>query len=125
MTDTIREFLVLILSASLINNVVLSQFLGLCPFLGVSKKIDTALGMGGACIFVMTLSSLVCSTIYWFVLKPFDLGYLQTIVFILVVAMLVQFVEMILKKIYGLTVQGTWSVSSSYHDKLCGSRCCA
>ncbi|MBQ2609799.1 MAG: RnfABCDGE type electron transport complex subunit A [Butyrivibrio sp.] len=93
-----REFLVLILSASLINNVVLSQFLGLCPFLGVSKKIDTALGMGGACIFVMTLSSLVCSTIYWFVLKPFDLGYLQTIVFILVVAMLVQFVEMILKK---------------------------
>ena len=58
MTDTIREFLVLILSASLINNVVLSQFLGLCPFLGVSKKIDTALGMGGACIFVMTLSSL-------------------------------------------------------------------
>ncbi len=98
MTDTIREFLVLILSASLINNVVLSQFLGLCPFLGVSKKIDTALGMGGACIFVMTLSSLVCSTIYWFVLKPFDLGYLQTIVFILVVAMLVQFVEMILKK---------------------------
>ena len=98
MTDTIREFLVLILSASLINNVVLSQFLGLCPFLGVSKKIDTALGMGGACIFVMTLSSLVCSTIYWFVLKPFDLGYLQTIVFILVVAMLVQFVELILKK---------------------------
>ena len=98
MTDTIREFLELILSASLINNVVLSQFLGLCPFLGVSKKIDTALGMGGACIFVMTLSSLVCSTIYWFVLKPFDLGYLQTIVFILVVAMLVQFVEMILKK---------------------------
>ncbi|MBO4911084.1 MAG: RnfABCDGE type electron transport complex subunit A [Butyrivibrio sp.] len=92
------EFLVLILSASLINNVVLSQFLGLCPFLGVSKRIDTALGMGGACIFVMTLSSLVCSTIYWFVLKPFDLGYLQTIVFILVVAMLVQFVEMILKK---------------------------
>ena len=98
MRDTIMEFLVLILSASLINNVVLSQFLGLCPFLGVSKKIDTALGMGGACIFVMTLSSLVCSTIYWFVLKPFDLGYLQTIVFILVVAMLVQFVEMILKK---------------------------
>lgn len=98
MRETIMEFLVLILSASLINNVVLSQFLGLCPFLGVSKRIDTALGMGGACIFVMTLSSLVCSTIYWFVLKPFDLGYLQTIVFILVVAMLVQFVEMILKK---------------------------
>jgi len=98
MSDTVMEFLALMLSASLINNVVLSQFLGLCPFLGVSKRIDTALGMGGACIFVITLSSLVCSTIYWFVLKPFDLGYLQTIVFILVVAMLVQFVEMILKK---------------------------
>ena len=98
MTDTIIGLLSIMITASLVNNVVLSQFLGLCPFLGVSKRIDTALGMGGACIFVMTLSSLVCSTIYWFVLKPFDLGYLQTIVFILVVAMLVQFVEMILKK---------------------------
>ena len=94
----LKDMLLLLVGSSLVSNVVLSQFLGLCPFLGVSKKIDTALGMGGACIFVMTLSSLVCSTIYWFVLKPFDLGYLQTIVFILVVAMLVQFVEMILKK---------------------------
>lgn len=94
----IGNIIVIAIGSSLISNVVLSQFLGLCPFLGVSKRIDTALGMGGACIFVMTLSSLVCSTIYWFVLKPFDLGYLQTIVFILVVAMLVQFVEMILKK---------------------------
>jgi electron transport complex protein RnfA len=86
------------ISASLVNNVVLSQFLGLCPFLGVSKKTDTALGMGGACVFVITLASLVCSIIYKFILNPLDLSYLKTIVFILVIAMLVQFVEMILKK---------------------------
>ena len=86
------------ITASLVNNVVLSQFLGLCPFLGVSKKTDTALGMGAACIFVITMASLVCSIIYKFILNPLDLSYLQTIVFILVIAMLVQFVEMILKK---------------------------
>lgn len=95
---TILSLVGLMISASLVNNVVLSQFLGLCPFLGVSKKTDTALGMGGACIFVITLASLVCSIIYKFILKPLDLSYLQTIVFILVIAMLVQFVEMILKK---------------------------
>ncbi|MBP3198445.1 MAG: RnfABCDGE type electron transport complex subunit A [Butyrivibrio sp.] len=95
---TILNLVGLMISASLVNNVVLSQFLGLCPFLGVSKKTDTALGMGGACIFVITLASLVCSTIYKFILAPLDLSYLQTIVFILVIAMLVQFVEMILKK---------------------------
>ena len=98
MGETILSLIGLMISASLINNVVLSQFLGLCPFLGVSKKTDTALGMGGACIFVITLASLVCSIIYKFILNPLDLSYLQTIVFILVIAMLVQFVEMILKK---------------------------
>ena len=96
--EVIVNLVGLMITASLVNNVVLSQFLGLCPFLGVSKKTDTALGMGGACIFVITLASLVCSTIYKFILAPLDLGYLQTIVFILVIAMLVQFVEMILKK---------------------------
>lgn len=96
--EVIANLVGLMITASLVNNVVLSQFLGLCPFLGVSKKTDTALGMGGACIFVITLASLVCSTIYKFILAPLDLGYLQTIVFILVIAMLVQFVEMILKK---------------------------
>jgi electron transport complex protein RnfA len=96
--EVIANLVGLMITASLINNVVLSQFLGLCPFLGVSKKTDTALGMGGACIFVITLASLVCSTIYKFILAPLDLSYLQTIVFILVIAMLVQFVEMILKK---------------------------
>ena len=98
MGETIVNLVGLMLSASLVNNVVLSQFLGLCPFLGVSKKTDTALGMGGACIFVITLASLVCSIIYKFILSPLDLSYLKTIVFILVIAMLVQFVEMILKK---------------------------
>ena len=98
MGATILNLVGLMISASLVNNVVLSQFLGLCPFLGVSKKTDTALGMGGACVFVITLASLVCSIIYKFILNPLDLSYLQTIVFILVIAMLVQFVEMILKK---------------------------
>ena len=77
---------------------VLSQFLGLCPFFGVSKKIDTAAGMGGAIVFVITLSSFVTSLIYQFILVPTGLEYLQTIVFILVIAALVQFVEMFLKK---------------------------
>ncbi|WP_034446542.1 electron transport complex subunit RsxA [Butyrivibrio sp. AE2032] len=98
MGEQILSLVALMLSASLINNVVLSQFLGLCPFLGVSKKTDTALGMGAACVFVITMASLVCSIIYKFILAPLDLSYLQTIVFILVIAMLVQFVEMILKK---------------------------
>ena len=98
MGQVILNLVGLMITASLVNNVVLSQFLGLCPFLGVSKKTDTALGMGGACIFVITLASLVCSIIYKFILAPLDLSYLRTIVFILVIAMLVQFVEMILKK---------------------------
>ncbi len=98
MAQTILNLIGMMITASLVNNVVLSQFLGLCPFLGVSKKTDTALGMGAACIFVITMASLVCSTIYKFILNPLDLSYLQTIVFILVIAMLVQFVEMILKK---------------------------
>lgn len=93
-----KELLIILISSALVNNVVLSQFLGLCPFLGVSKKIETAAGMGGAVIFVITLSSFVTSLIYKFILIPTDLEYLQTIVFILIIAALVQFVEMFLKK---------------------------
>lgn len=93
-----KELLLIIVGSALVNNVVLSQFLGLCPFLGVSKRIDTAAGMGGAVIFVITLSSFVTSLIYKFVLVPTNLTYLQTIVFILIIAALVQFVEMFLKK---------------------------
>ena len=93
-----KELLLIIVSSAIVNNVVLSQFLGLCPFLGVSKKIETAAGMGGAIIFVITLSSFVPSVIYRFILVPTNMEYLQTIVFILIIAALVQFVEMFLKK---------------------------
>ena len=93
-----KELLIIAIGAAVVNNVVLSQFLGLCPFFGVSKKINTAAGMGGAVIFVITLSSLVTSLIYQFILVPLDMSYMQTIVFILVIAALVQFVEMFLKK---------------------------
>ena len=94
----IKELLIILVSSSLVSNVVLSQFLGLCPFLGVSRKTSTAAGMGTAVIFVITLASAVAGVIYKFILLPFDLTYLQTIVFILVIAALVQFVEMFLKK---------------------------
>lgn len=93
-----RELIMIAIGAAFVNNVVLSQFMGLCPFLGVSKKIDTAAGMGGAVIFVITISSFVTSVIYRFILVPANITYLQTIVFILVIAALVQLVEMFLKK---------------------------
>ena len=93
-----RELLMIAVGTAFINNVVLSQFLGLCAFLGVSKKMDTAAGMGGAVIFVITISSFVTALIYKFLLLPLIVTYLQTIVFILVIAALVQFVEMFLKK---------------------------
>ena len=93
-----KELILLIISAAIVNNVVLSQFLGLCPFLGVSKKVETAGGMGAAVIFGITIASLVTSLIYKFILATLGLTYLQTIVFILVIAALVQFVEMFLKK---------------------------
>ena len=98
-----RELLIIAIGSALVNNVVLSQFLGICPFLGVSKKVETAAGMGGAVIFVITIASFVTSLIYKFILANEaimggKLVYLQTIVFILVIACLVQFVEMFLKK---------------------------
>ena len=88
----------ILFTAALVNNFVLSQFLGICPFLGVSKKGETAAGMGGAVIFVITIASLITSTLYNLLLLPNDLEYLNTIVFILVIAALVQFVEMFMKK---------------------------
>ena len=96
--ENVKEMLVILIGSSLVSNVVLSQFLGLCPFLGVSKKIETAAGMGSAVIFVITLASAVAGLIYKFILMPLDITYLRTIVFILVIAALVQFVEMVLKK---------------------------
>lgn len=94
----IGELIAIAIGSAFISNVVLSQFLGICPFLGVSKKTDTALGMGSAVVFVITLSSIVTGVIYQFVLVPLGIEYLKTIVFILVIAALVQFVEMFLKK---------------------------
>lgn len=93
-----KELLIILVSSAIVNNVVLSQFLGLCPFLGVSKSVETAAGMGGAIIFVITLSYFVTGIIYNAILVPTNLTYLQTIVFILLIAALVQFVEMFLKK---------------------------
>ena len=92
------SLLIIAIGSALVSNVVLSQFLGICPFLGVSKKVDTAMGMGAAVIFVITISSFVTGLIYKFILIPTGFEYLQTIVFILIIAALVQFVEMVLKK---------------------------
>lgn len=92
-------YILLIVSAIFVNNIVLSQFLGICPFLGVSKKIDTAMGMSGAVAFVMTIATIVTYLIQRLVLDPFQIGYLQTITFILVIATLVQLVEIVLKKV--------------------------
>ncbi len=95
---TVTGLVSILLAAILTNNFVLSKFLGICPFLGVSKKLDTAVGMSAAVIFVMLIATAVTWPIQKFLLDPNDLGYLQTIVFILVIAALVQFVEIILKK---------------------------
>ena len=93
-----KELLIILVSSAIVNNVVLSQFLGLCPFLGVSKSVETAAGMGGAVVFVITIASFITGAIYQFILHPAGFEYLQTIVFILVIAALVQIVEMFLKK---------------------------
>lgn len=98
MGEAMRELLIIVIGSALVSNVVLSQFYGLCPFLGVSKQLKTASGMGIAVIFVITLASLVSGAIYQFILQRFHVEYLRTIVFILVIAALVQFVEMFLKK---------------------------
>ena len=92
-------YLMIFITAILVNNIVLSQFLGICPFLGVSKKISTAVGMGFAVLFVMTLSSVVTYLVYYKLLKPYGLEYMQTIAFILVIASLVQMVEIVMKSV--------------------------
>ena len=93
-----KEVILIAIGSAIVNNVVLSQFLGLCPFFGVSKKVNTAAGMGAAVIIVITIASMISSLIYQFILTPLDVQYLKTIVFILVIAALVQFVEMVLRK---------------------------
>jgi electron transport complex protein RnfA len=93
------EYVIIIISAIFVNNIVLAQFLGICPFLGVSNKVTTSVGMSGAVMFVMTLATIVTWVIRYYVLEPFGLEFLQTISFILVIASLVQMVEIILKKV--------------------------
>lgn len=93
------EYIIIIIAAIFVNNIVLAQFLGICPFIGVSKKIDTAVGMSGAVLFVMTLATIVTYLIRNYILEPFELEFLQTISFILVIAALVQMVEIMLKKL--------------------------
>ena len=93
------EYLIIFISAIFVNNIILSQFLGICPFLGVSKKVSTSLGMGAAVAFVLTLATIVTFLVQKFLLDPFELGYLQTLAFLLVIAALVQMVEIILKKV--------------------------
>lgn len=97
--EAIYQYLIVFITAIFVNNVVLSQILGICPFLGVSKIINTALGMSGAVAFVLVLATLVTYLLQYYVLNPLNLGYLQTIAFILVIAALVQLVEIILKKV--------------------------
>ena len=93
------EYILIFISAIFVNTIVLSQFLGICPFLGVSKKVDTALGMSAAVAFVLTLATIVTYLVQKSLLDPFGLGYLQTIAFILVIAALVQMVEIVMKKV--------------------------
>jgi len=93
------EFILIFFGAAIINNFVVVQFLGLCPFVGVSKKYSSSIGMGAAVIFVMTLAGIVTYVIYEYLLIPFNVGFLKTIIFILVIASLVQFVEMVIRKV--------------------------
>ena len=93
------EYILIFISAIFVNNIVLSQFLGICPFLGVSQKVNTSLGMSAAVAFVLTLATIVTYLVQYYVLNPFGLQYLQTIAFILVIASLVQMVEIVLKKV--------------------------
>ena len=126
------------LGAILINNFIFSQFLGICPFLGCSNKMDTAAGMGLAVIFVMGLASALCWMINEWILMPLDLGFMQTVAYILVIASLVQFIEMFLKKsvpsLYSAlgiylplitTNCCTWHLSAADHHQLRSPRCCA
>ncbi len=104
----------ILITSILINNVVLSLFLGICPFLGASKKVETALGMGAAVIFIMTLSSILCGLVHTFLLHPFKLDYLDTIIFVLIIAALARFAELYLKK----TLPGIFSAPGVCHPLL-------
>ena len=115
-----KELLIIAVGAAIVNNVVLSQFLGICAFLGVSKKTETAAGMGGAVIFVITLSSFVTGLIYKYILTPLNVQYLQTIVFILVISAVSRDV---FEKIHSIVISGARCLPASDHNQLCRIRC--
>ena len=117
------EYLLIFISAIFVNNIVLSQFLGICPFLGVSKKVDTAIGMGGAIAFVLTLATIITWCVQKYVLDPFGLQYLQTLAFILVIAALVQMVEIILEEGFSCTLSGARYLPASDYYQLCRAGC--
>jgi electron transport complex protein RnfA len=117
------EYILIIIAAVFVSNIVLNQFLGICPFIGVSSKVETAIGMTGAVTFVMVIATLVTYLIYYSVLVPLDIVYMRTITFILVIASLVQLVEIILKKI-SPPLPGTGHLPTSDHYQLRRTRCC-
>ena len=112
------DFAVLLIAAVLVNNFVLVQFLGLCPFMGVSNKLDTAIGMSAATTFVLTLASVCSFLTYRYLLEPLDLTYLRTLSFILVIAVVVQFTEMVVRK-KSATASRAWRVFAAHHNQLC------
>lgn len=112
----------ILIGGLLVNNFVLSQFLGICPFLGVSKKLNSAVGMSLAVIFVMLMATAATWPIYRLLLEPNDLAYLQTIVFILIIAALVQLVEIVLKAVCSAAAQGFGHLSAADHHQLRGAR---
>lgn len=118
------SYLMIFIAAIFVNNIVLSQFLGICPFLGVSKKIGTAAGMGVAVMFVMTLATIATYLAYHLLLIPYQLEFMITVVFILIIASLVQMVEIILKKVSPGTLSGLRDIPASDHDQLCCFRGC-
>jgi len=119
-----KSLILIIVSGALINNVVLNQFLGICSFLGVSKQMKASASLGGAVIFVITIASAVASLLYDYVLKPFGLDFMKTIVFILVIAALVQIVEMFLKK-NSPAIYKSLGIFLPDYNKLCRSWCCS
>ena len=119
----LTDILSLAIAAILVNNYILVQFLGCCSFFGVSKKTDTAVGMGMAVIFVMALASAVSWCVQYFILNPLNLGYMQTIAFILVIATLVQFVRDVHEEVHAGAVLRAWYLPAADYDKLCSSGC--
>ena len=114
MLDIVKDLLIILVSSSLVSNIVLSQFQGLCPFLGVSKKIETAAGMGGAIVFVITLASTVAAVIYKFILLPFDIAYSGY-------SSLGTVCRNVFKEVYAGLISGAWCISSINYNQLCSS----